>query len=454
MGVHAVLSASSSHRWMNCSGSPALVKRLAESCEIDPNRTSVYAEEGTAAHALAEMCIREGVAPAGYTGEYMLADEHGDYRHVIEEPEKGLFFPITEEMVDGVQLYLDVIEETKRKYPHAIVLVEKGVYPLAGWEEEMFGTADVILWDLIESKLIVIDFKYGAGYVVEAEWNSQTMTYGLGALRLVGGDDPAAAVETVEMIIVQPRALHAEGPVRRFTMTGRELVEWGGILRSAGEATKKPDAPLRAGDHCKWCPAQPLCPAKRLEIVERAKMDFDIPPPEGEEATKKRLALMLPDPENAKQLGAAMDFLDLLQSWMKEVAGMAQARLERGQEVIGKDGPYKLVHKRSNRQWLSEAAVVTTLKEMGLTQDEIYTKKVRSPAQIEKIKKVGKDWVKERSIKPPGGLTVTKATDEREAVLIPAFTVPQLPETAGDVLDVPSEADRARAEAQVDNWLE
>ena len=52
--VHAILSASSSKRWLNCTPSARLEQNF-------PNESSVYAEEGTAAHAL---------------GEYMQADLH------------------------------------------------------------------------------------------------------------------------------------------------------------------------------------------------------------------------------------------------------------------------------------------------------------------------------------------------------------------------------------------
>ena len=47
MGQHAILSASASKRWMNCTPSALLEKQFAD-------EESIYAAEGTAAHALAE----------------------------------------------------------------------------------------------------------------------------------------------------------------------------------------------------------------------------------------------------------------------------------------------------------------------------------------------------------------------------------------------------------------
>ena len=50
--VHAILSASSSKRWLNCTPSARLEQNF-------PNESSVYAEEGTAAHALGEYKLRK-----------------------------------------------------------------------------------------------------------------------------------------------------------------------------------------------------------------------------------------------------------------------------------------------------------------------------------------------------------------------------------------------------------
>lgn len=432
MTVHAILGASSAARWMSCTGSPRLIARLTESGEVDPNKSSVYAEEGTAAHALAEHCLHKDVAPAGLIGGTMVYKD-GDYTFDMAAELREVDFEVTEEMSDAVQLYLDTIAEEIRRLPNAERLVEVTVFPLAGYEGDSFGTADVCLWDPIESELTVMDFKYGAGVVVDAEHNAQTMFYGLGGLRRVVGESGANACEWVRLVIVQPRARHADGPVRTFKLRASELVEWGGTLRSAIEATKDPKAPLHAGSHCKWCPAQPLCPAQRALIVQQAQMDFAEPYVESDAGA--RLALMLPDPENGARLGEALDFLPLLDSWGKEVRGMAQRLLEHGRAV----GDYKLVRKRANRRWSDEDSVAAeVLKVKGITKGDVYAApKLLSPAQMEKLKKVGKKWVETHAIKPEGALTIAKGSDPREAVAPTLLTdfvetpeVPQVPAEA------------------------
>jgi len=433
---------------MKCLGSPRLVARLTDRGLIEPGQTSVYAEEGSAAHALGEGCITSGKPAAAFLGWGLAKFSEG--WALIENPVPDAPFYVTEEMAEAVQVYLDAIAAEKKRLPCAEVLVEERVYPLAGAEEEMFGTADVVLWDLVAAELTVMDYKHGAGVVVEAEHNVQTMFYGLGALRRIAGDFAVEAVRKIRLVIVQPRARHADGPVRVFDLTARDLVEWGGVLRSAAEATKQPDAPLAAGDWCKFCPAAALCPEMRRRTVEMVRLDFDEPVPAD---PAERLKLMLPNPDDARQLGAALDFVGLLDMWCREVEGMAHRRLEYGREVIGADGEYKLVRKRSTRRWTDPAAVEAALrKKRGVKVDDIFDRKLRSPAQLEKVKTIGKEWVAEHAEKPEGGLTVAKGNDPRSAVAPPvleAFDAPLLAAEAG----VTPAAEPATTTTN-DSWLE
>ena len=447
MTAHATLGASGAHRWMRCTGSPRLVARLTARGQIEPGQTSVYAEEGSAAHALGEGCIASGKPAAAYIGE-PIAKMDGEWQIAPGAIDDTHMFVVSEEMAEAVQVYLDTIAAEKKRLPCANVLVEERVYPIAGAEEEMFGTADVILWDPVEAELVVMDYKHGAGVVVDANYNVQTMFYGLGALRAIAGDNAGDAVRSVRLVIVQPRARHVDGAVRFFEMSARDLVEWGGVLRSAAEATKQPDSPLAAGDWCKFCPAAALCPELRRLTVETVRLDFDEPVPED---PAERLKLMLPDPEDARQLGTALDFVDLLDMWCREVEGMALRRLEYGKPVAGRDGDYKLVRKRSTRRWTDPKNVEAALKKKrGVKSADIYERKLRSPAQLEKVKTIGKDWVKGYAEKPEGGLTVARGNDPRPAVpppVLEAFDSPKLLPA-----EVPSEAPATTTTN--DSWLE
>ena len=250
--AHSVLGASSAFRWMSCPGSVRLSEGM-------PGTTSVAAEEGTAAHALAEHCLKKNVNPHDCIGQS------------FEDIE------VTEEMANGVAVFVAYVRER----------------PVDQFE--------------------VVDFKYGRGHPVEVEGNPQLLYYVLGALfALEAGDlraggkfyevefkldklnppvpmwGTADAVITgdrkngLRVTIVQPRAAHERGSVRTTVVSYRELLDFSEDLLDAARKTQEPDAPLVPGDQCRWCRAKPICPAlhsKALEIAQAEFTDLDAPPP-------------------------------------------------------------------------------------------------------------------------------------------------------------------------------
>lgn len=397
---HAILGASSATRWMSCPGS---VREIAALPESEQNRTSVYADEGTAAHTLAEQCLTNGLDPNTLLG-VMIKGE-------LQEWE------VTDEMADAVQVYLDEVERHVARFGNAVVEVERGVQPLD--RDDMWGTADVIIHEPF-GELVVIDFKYGRGIVVETDWNDQMMFYALGALREVGADD----VSKVTIVVVQPRAFHVDGGVRPWTVQTSVLLEFADQLSSAAEATKDPNAVLHAGPWCSrhFCPVAATCPALRALVHQTARDDFNDLPEEIETEEDKRALLQLPDSQDPGQLARAMQLVPLLDFWMKEVQSLVHHRLEYGQEVPG----FKLVRTSSNRQWRDADDLERRLRNMkDVRVDDIFTRKVKSPAQIEKLKVLGakpadrKAWVAQHAVKPEGKLVVARESDPREAAAPP-----------------------------------
>lgn len=410
--AHASLGASSAYRWMRCAGSPAFIASLDPA---DRREGSTYAEEGSAAHALAEHCLADQKRAEEFLGWQLRRDAEGMWRLLQDEPQVW-DWTVTPEMAEGVQLYLDTIEEERSARPGALCFVEQRVFPLAD-REEMFGTADFILWDFVDGVLVVTDLKFGKGVVVDPEHNAQAMYYGLGALRKLGlGPEDVARVE---LVICQPRAAHTDGPVRRWTLTSRELVEWGGVLRSAADATKAPTAALQAGEWCRFCPAAGLCPELRRSAFEAAQMVFKpvVQPPEVD-TTK----LPMPNPANPQEVAAALSFVPMIDAWCREVEGHAQRFMERGGHLPG----FKLVRKRANRRWKDEEALKAALDAAGAPRCDTYTEpELKSPAQMEKVKALGSNakeraaWVAPFTEKPEGGLTVATESDPREGVEAP-----------------------------------
>lgn len=371
MAVHSRIGASTCERWWNCPGSVALVNTL------PPQRESEYAAEGTAAHELAERCLRDGVDAAELIGEL---SKNG--------------FVWDDEMAEHVQTYLDVIRHDISLYDclsddlsieHKFHLTE--IHP------EAFGTCDAILRVFLK-KVIVYDLKYGQGVAVEAEDNKQGQYYALGGLE--GGD-----YEEVEVVIVQPRAKHKEGPVRRFQTTRTALEEFGQELKTKAENTQKKNAELCAGRWCKktFCPAMAVCPAIRKQVEIIAKDVF---------AEVEQIDLPKPEALTPLELRRALDSAELLDQWIKAVKSYAYSLAIMGKEVVD----YKLVRGNpGNRKWNDEAEVIKTFSDTG---DELYNKKLKSPAQLEKV--VGKERVKAFVIRAEGKLELVPRSDERTAI--------------------------------------
>lgn len=323
--VHSKIGASSAYRWQACPGSVKL-------CEPLPNISSVYAEEGTKAHDVAAQWLTSGVCPDG----------------------------VDAEMLEAVEVYVNLIEAERPEGCEA--LVEHG-FDLSSVHPGLFGTCDAIIFDSKAKTLRVYDYKHGAGIPVEVERNSQLVYYALGALLSTGF--PA---DLVELVIVQPRAVHAGGPIRRWTLPTLELIDFAADLKDSAVRTEASDAPLNAGDWCHFCPAKAICPALEARARAVAKSEFD---PVVDKANY--------DP---KRLGEILSQLDHLETWASGVRGFAYAEAEAGRPIPG----WKLVAKRATRKWISpEEASEFFRTEFPNVTDVFEEPALKSPAQVEKI---------------------------------------------------------------------
>lgn len=247
--AHAKLSASGSDRWLRCPGSI----KLSEAVPAPPD--SVYAKEGTKAHTLFEKWLIH------------LRDQMGAF--IIP---KG--FPRS--MVDAVRISVMDVEKIWAGGKSGILETEKRV-SLSFIDEGMFGTLDLRIVEHFGT-LWVLDYKHGAGVPVDItdpnsttgfNQNSQLVYYALASAYEFNWD-----FEKIVIGILQPRALHAEGPVRTTTMSVSHLKLWEDIFRRGVERTKSPDPKFFAGKHCRWCPAKPVCKEYRKVSDSGAAMAF------------------------------------------------------------------------------------------------------------------------------------------------------------------------------------
>lgn len=337
---HSALGASSMHRWDKCPGSVRLSAGI-----VAP--TSIYAAEGTLAHEIAAECLESGTTADGYIGASY--DVEG---HKIE---------VTEEMTDAVAVYLRAIRGDYAEFPARPERLVEHKFHLKELHPDLYGTADCVQLDRKQKLLRVYDYKHGAGKVVEVANNPQLLYYALGALLSSGAD-----VADVEIVIIQPRCPHSDGPVRRHKIPARELMAFSADLLAAVARTEAPDAPLAAGDHCRFCPASAICPERKRVAQETAKREFSPAAPY--------------DPQ---ELADTLKLLPVIEGWAESVRQFAYAEAEHGRCPPG----FKLVDKRPTRKWKADDHTIEVeLGKIGLAESDVYApRKLQSPAQIEKV---------------------------------------------------------------------
>lgn len=355
--AHSRLGASSAKRWLNCPGSVALCAK------VPYQESSIYSREGTSAHKLAELCLRG----------------HKDPKEFIGVAVEGI--EVTEEMANHVKLYVDLVFQIARGRGR-LLSVEERVH-LKFIDESMFGTGDTIIREHYGT-LFVIDFKYGAGVSVEVEENEQLLYYALGAL----GEDEFSEVE---LIVVQPRAEHRDGPIRRWKTTPERVQNFGQVLLKGVQNVRKNPDHYAIGEHCQFCNAKAICPTQKAMAREILQSDFEI------EKTQDVLEL------TSAQIVRIIENKNMLKSYLDRVEEHATAMLMSGHKIPG----LKLVAGRGARSWANE-------KEFKLKfGDKAYKKDLLSVAQAEKA--FGKDAVKDLIVATQGRPIAASENDKRKA---------------------------------------
>lgn len=371
--AHSVLGASSATRWMNCPASVRLIQQAVELRGADILSPGDAAREGTAAHHLAETCLEDGSDAWEYAGE--------------EFEVEGVKYEVNEDMTDAVQVYLDHVRGKLERFPDCDHRIEMGLSSVL--DDDAFGTSDDVIFvtEGDDRRIIITDYKHGRNIVVEPD-STQNKYYG--ALAVEGAEFDVPDDMPVELYIVQPRAPHPKGLVRRYVTTAGELTKWfANEVLPAMKATREEDALVQIGDWCRFCPAKMDCPGMS-EQTESVDINENV-----ETMTDEDLAAIM------KKIPALKKYFEVLE---KE----AYERAMRGQTISG----YKLVRKRANRTWKKD--VEDAIKEKFGA--EAYSEpKLKSPAQVEKLRG-GKSFVTKNAYTPESGLTLAESSDKREEV--------------------------------------
>ncbi len=359
-----IVGGSTAKRVIACPGSVALVRQM------PPKPSSSYADEGTLLHNVIadillgnltpETCI--GVSYAGVTLDQALFD--AKLRPALEA--------------------LDEIDPDKEMEFAVEVRVGFG-----GRLPGVFGSTDLV--GRIRERVVIVDWKFGNLPVGVIE-SPQHMFYAAAAMRTPETSWAFEGAKEVECVIVQPA--HAPHHIKRWVTDVGRILNFERELFAAVKRAQQPDAPLAAGDHCRWCAAKPICPVMIGAAVRALHTSLH-------NLDTRQMARYLKDAE-------------LLEQWIPALRALAYQTLEEGVAVPG----FKLVQKRAIRKWADETTALDALVGLGLPKQELVETSVISPAKADELLKKAKLSMPENlTVSASSGTALAPEEDPRPAVL-------------------------------------
>ena len=361
--VHAVLSPSSSHRWLNCTPSVMLEQEF-------ENSTSEAAEEGTAAHAFCEHKLRKLLKLRS--------------KRPVSDYDSDEMQECTDSYVDFVS---EKIEIAKQRCKDPLILIEEKV-DFSKYVKGGFGTADCLI--ISDNELHIIDFKYGQGVLVDAYDNPQMKCYALGALETY---EALYGITDVSMSVFQPR----RDNVSTWKTTTAELKDWAeNILKPKAALALKGEGEYCCGSWCRFCRAAVRCRARAEEKLKLAKEEFKVPP-------------LLSDSEIEEILKLIPD----LTRWASDIQSYAlDMSVNHGKKWSG----FKVVEGRSIRKYKDEDAVIEKAKENGYI--DIFKTSLITLTEMQKLmgKKKFEELLGDLIIKPKGKPVLVPIDDKRPAI--------------------------------------
>lgn len=362
MPRHALLSASSSGRWIECPPSARL-------CATVEEKGSEYAQQGTEAHALCQYKVERALG-------HKLANPVKTFTYYDEEMER-----CTQEYADYI---IGLVGQIKLTCKDPLVLVEQHLN-FSKYVKEGFGTGDCVI--VADNVLTIVDMKYGMGILVSSERNTQLMCYALGALELFDG---IYDINTINMTIYQPRREN----VSTYTLSKKKLLDWAEmVLKPMAGLAFEGKGEFKAGDHCQFCKVKATC-RKRAEFnLELAKYDFQMP-------------AVLKDEE----IEAVLSKIESLASWAADVKEFALRAAINGKSWAN----FKLVEGKSNRKYINDEAVAEAVTKAGY---DPYEQKLRGITAMTKLLGKKFDEILGTLVeKPQGKPTLVPMSDKRPAM--------------------------------------
>lgn len=333
---HSVVAPSSASRWLACPPSALLAAKVGK------DTGSVYADEGTLAHRLAELFLLDFIKGrewmrANPGKSYVPADENPEGMAALSESKQNPLF--YDDMLPEVRVYADHVIGLFDGAGTGAQMQVEAKFPLF-YKPDDEGTIDNLIYGGEDRTLYVTDLKFGRGVLVEAKNNKQLLIYAINAYDQLKWCESNGPIKKVTMTIVQPR----RDSITSWTLDVADLEMERDIIEAGARKALSGEGKFKTGSHCKFCPVKPRCRALKNEAVEMARKQFEDP-------------ALLTDDEIAKLLGS----VDMLADWAASVKKYAFDRAVEGVRYEG----YKLVAGVSKRKITDEKAILSALVAAG-----------------------------------------------------------------------------------------
>lgn len=296
---------------------------------------------------------------------------------------KGKTFVVTSEHVAGVQVALDWFQGIVGGYSlDDLVFYSERSVDLSDIEVGLFGTCDQFIYVRPLRKLYAADYKHGAGVIVDANDNWQAKGYAVGALKLFEGEQ----IDEVEIVIIQPRAAHTDGPIRSQHYHVFDILDFVGEARAMLAATRDPNAPRVPGEHCRFCRGanQMVCSEFKDGAVEAAKNEHDL--------------IACPSTYDAEEFGRRLNQVSHIKMYLAKLDEFVNREALKGNLPKG----YNWYWGTGRRKWADDASAERELIA------RIPGKDLYEPATLKSVAVIEKQLGKERFAENFAHLVETK----------------------------------------------
>jgi hypothetical protein len=367
----SLVGGSTAARRIGCPRSYSLEQYVIQNSGGEIEKSSIYAQEGTALHELLGYCLEHDKEPRDMLPFTFTTERDGGWSFTVTE---DLWDDKGEPALKAFDAFVTQ-EEERLGEPMRFLIETSAQFPGI---EGAFGTSDVVA--RCGNELYVMDWKMGRG-IVPAEENKQLLFYAAAVLNTARSffEHMNLTRETpITMAIIQPMR---PGVIDTWRTDLLRLHQFEVELHGAIQAIQNEgmDAPIKEGPWCTFAKCKVVCPL-HIGAARKLADSFDKLKAASEGKAK-------PKADMPAMYAEMLDLVDMVEDWCKEVRDQAHSSATSGAEIPGwvlekgRKGP---------RKWaIGEQEVIDTFTGQGfdLDEDTVAPRKVLTLPQLEKILK-------------------------------------------------------------------